>query len=115
MSGIRYFTIHRCWEDWVGMLIGVLIWISPWFAEQQGDQAVIWNAILVGTCVRSCAARIRQPATLGGNGEIALGLWLIASPFKFGYAEADTLRYWHFILGAIVVLLGALELWQDWS
>jgi hypothetical protein len=48
------------------------------------------------------------------TGEIALGLWLIASPFTFGYAEAGTLRYWHFMLGAIVALLGALELWQDW-
>ena len=44
--------------------------------------------------------------------EIACGLWLIASPFVFGYANADTLRYWHFILGAAVVLLAVLELWQ---
>jgi hypothetical protein len=22
--------------------------------------------------------------------------------------------YWHFVLGAIVVLLAAVELWQDW-
>ena len=47
--------------------------------------------------------------------EIACGLWLIASPFVFGYANADTLRYWHFILGAAVVLLAVLELWQDWK
>ena len=36
------------------------------------------------------------------GGEIACGLWLIVSPFIFGYAEADALRYWHFVLGALV-------------
>ena len=49
-------------------------------------------------------------------GEIACGLWLIVSPFIFGYAEAGALSYWHFVLGAaIVVLLAVLELWQNWK
>jgi hypothetical protein len=47
-------------------------------------------------------------------GEIALGLWLAASPFMFGYAGDDMLRAWHIALGGIVALLGALQLWQDW-
>jgi O-antigen/teichoic acid export membrane protein len=49
------------------------------------------------------------------GGEIACGLWLIVSPFIFGYAEADALRYWHFVLGALVALLAVVELWQDWN
>jgi hypothetical protein len=40
---------------------------------------------------------------------------LIVSPFIFGYAEAGTLRYWHFVLGALVALLAVVELWQDWK
>jgi hypothetical protein len=48
-------------------------------------------------------------------GEIVLGLWLIVSPYSFGDAEAGTLRYWHFLFGAIVVVLAILELWQDWK
>src|SRR6188768_2984882 len=96
------------------MLIGVLIGFSPWLAEQ-GNQVIMWNAILVGALVLVLAqleyVSLQRWEEIG---EIALGLWLIASPFIFGYAEAGTLRYWHFILGATVVLLGALELWQDW-
>jgi hypothetical protein len=46
--------------------------------------------------------------------EIALGLWLIVSPFIFGYSGDDMLKIWHTSLGVIVVLLGALQLWQDW-
>ena len=47
--------------------------------------------------------------------ETACGLWLIASPFVFGYADAGTLRYWHFVFGFAVVLLAVLELRQDWE
>ena len=115
MSGIRFLKIHRSWEDWLGMLIGVLIGISPWLAEQQVDQAVMWNAVLVGALVLGLAQlEYVSLQRWGEAGEIVLGLWLIASPFTFGYAETGALRYWHFILGAIVVLLAALQLWQDW-
>jgi O-antigen/teichoic acid export membrane protein len=97
------------------MLIGVLIVISPWLAEQRGDQAVIWNAVLVGALVLGLAQlEYVSLQRWEETGEIVLGLWLIASPFTFVYAEAGALRYWHFILGAIVVLLAALKLWQDW-
>ena len=116
MSGIRFFNVHRPWEDWVSMLIGVLIGISPWLAEQQHDQAVMWNAVLVGALVLGLAqleyVSLQRWEEIG---ETASGLWLIASPFAFGYAESGALRYWHFVLGTIVVLLAVLELWQDWK
>jgi hypothetical protein len=116
MSGIRFFTIHRSWEDWVGMLIGVLIGFSPWISDQHNDQAVIWNALAVGVLVLGLAqleyVSLQRWEEIGG---IALGLWLTASPYIFGYAEAGTLRYWHVVLGGIVALIAALELWQDWN
>ena len=47
--------------------------------------------------------------------EIVLGLWLIASPFVFGYSGDHILTVWQVMLGGLVVLLGALQLWQDWN
>ena len=98
------------------MLIGVLIGFSPWLAEQQTDQVVLWNAVLVGALVLVLAqleyVSLQRWEEIG---EIILGLWLIASPFTFGYAEAGSLQYWHFVLGAIIVLLATWELWQDWK
>ena len=82
MSGTRFFKTHRSWEDWVSMLIGVLIGFSPWLADQQGDQAVMWNAILVGALVLVLAqleyVSLQRWEEIG---EIIVGLWLIASPF----------------------------------
>ncbi len=47
--------------------------------------------------------------------EGALGVLLIALPFIFGYANAGTLRYWHFALGGIVLLLAIIELRRDYA
>ena len=41
------------------------------------------------------------------------GLWLIASPYVLGYS--GTLGIWHLGLGGLVLLLAALQLWQDWD
>ena len=37
MSEFRFFNTHRPWEDWFGMLLGVLIVVSPWFPFQTHD------------------------------------------------------------------------------
>lgn len=115
MSGIRFLNVHRTWEDWVSMLIGVLIGLSPWFADQQADPAIMWNAVLVGICVLALAQlEYVSLQRWEEAGELVLGLWLIASPYIFGYAGAGTLRYWHFLFGALVALLAVIEFWQDW-
>ena len=116
MGESRLFKVHRTGEDGAGMVLGVLIGLSPWLAGQQDNQVVMWNAIIVGALVLGLAAlELASLQRWEEVGEIACGLWLVASPFFFGYAEAGLLRYWHFVLGATVVLLAVLELWQDWK
>jgi len=115
MSGIRFFNIHRSWEDMIGMLLGMLIIISPWFVSGHYGEAVMANAVIVGLLVLALAqleyVSLHRWEEIGS---IACGLWLAASPYIFDYAQAGSLRAWHFLLGAAVILLAALELWQDW-
>jgi hypothetical protein len=122
MSDFRFFSTHRPWEDWFGMLLGVLIVVSPWFPLQPANDVMdaersvmILNTFVVGMLVFGLA-QLEYVALQRWEevAEIALGLWLIASPLIFGYSGDDTLRAWHATLGGIVVLLGALQLWQDW-
>jgi drug/metabolite transporter (DMT)-like permease len=122
MSDFRFFSKHRSWEDWFGMLLGVLIVVSPWFPFQpthdvmDGERSVmILNTFVVGMLVFGLA-QLEYVALQRWEevAEIALGLWLIASPLMFGYSGDDYVRGWHAALGGIVVLLGALQLWQDW-
>jgi hypothetical protein len=116
MTGIRFFNVHRTWEDWVGMALGVLIGLSPWIAGEPDGQSAMLNAIAVGALVLLLAeSELVDLHRWEETGEILCGLWLVASPFVFGYAAAGVLATWHFALGGIVVLMAALELWQDWT
>jgi len=123
MSDLGYFKTHRTWEDWLGMLLGVLIVLSPWF-PMQGDREivdaersfVILNTFTVGLLVFGLA-QLEYVALQRWEevAEIALGLWLIASPYIFGYSGDGLLRFWHSSLGGLVVLLATFQLWQDWD
>jgi len=124
MSLDRFFETHRSWEDWFGMLLGLLITLSPWitgqanngFGSLTGQEIAILNAVCVGILVfgfaqlEYVALRRWEEAC-----EMALGFWMIASPHIFGYSGDGTLRLWHTALGGVVILLGLLKLWQDWD
>src|ERR1700709_1942926 len=98
MSDFRFLSTHRTWEDWCGMLLGVLI-------------AFTIGILVFGLAQLEYIALQRWEEVA----EIVLGLWLIASPYIFGYSGDGLLRLWHSSLGGVVVLLGALQLWQDWD
>jgi hypothetical protein len=123
MSDFRYFETHRTWEDWLGMLFGVLIVLSPWFPTQTSHEIVdanrsyvILNTFVVGIIVFGLAqleyVSLRRWEEVAG---IVFGLWLIASPYMFGYSGDGMLRFYHSTLGSLVLLLAALQLWQDWD
>jgi len=123
MSDFRFFNTHRTWEDWLGMLLGVLIVLSPWFPTQVAHEVVdadrsyvILNTFAVGIIVFGIAqleyVALHRWEEVAG---IVLGLWLIASPYMIGYSGDGLLRFYHSSLGSLVLLLAALQLWQDWD
>ena len=122
MSDFRFFKTHRTWEDWLGMMLGVLIVLSPWFPTQASQEIaadrgyVILNTFAVGMIIL-CLGQLEYVALQRWEevAEIVLGLWLIASPYMFGYSGDGLLVFWHSSLGGLVVLLAALQLWQDWD
>ena len=116
MTGIRLFNVHYIWEDCVSMILGALIVLTSWIVSDVVGQTVAINVAIVGILVLALGASEFLDLRRWEEGlETACGLWLVASPFIFGYADAGTLRYWHFALGAAVILLAVLELRQDWK
>ncbi len=113
---IRVYGAHREWEDWLSMVFGVLTALSPWISGQTGSETIIFNAVIVG--VIAFVLGELEAADLHRwqeGGEIALGSWLGASPFIFGYSTDGALRFWHFVLAAAIVILAVIELRQDWN
>ena len=116
MAGIRVFNVHYGWEDCASMALGALIVLTSWLVGDGGSQPVATNATIVGILVLALgASEVVDLRRWEESLEAVCGLWLIASPFVFGYADGGTLRYWHFVLGIAVVLLAVLELRQDWE
>ena len=116
MAGIRLFNVHYVWEDCVSMGLGALIVLTSWMGDDAVSQTAAANATIVGILVLALgASEVVDLRRWEESLEAACGLWLIASPSILGYADAGTLRYWHFILGIAVVLLAVLELRQDWK
>ena len=120
MSDSGFLKTHRTWEDWCGMLLGALIAASPWFPIQDrittGHETMVLNTVAVGLVVFGLSQleyvalqRWQEVAT------ILVGLWLIVSPLVLGYSGEGFLRVYHTGLGAAAVLLGVLQLWQDWD
>jgi hypothetical protein len=113
---------HRTWEDWGGMVLGLLIALTPWFPTQQGEwgdagrSVVVLNTVMVGIIVFGLAqleyVSLQRWEQVAG---IIVGLWLILSPFVLGYHSGGLLRFYHSAFGALVVLLSTLQLWQDWK
>ncbi|MBR0950576.1 SPW repeat protein [Bradyrhizobium canariense] len=121
MSDFGFLNTHRTWEDWCGMVLGALIVASPWFPIQEhsaigGQQMMIVNTVAVGLVVFGLSQleyvalqRWQEVAT------IVVGAWLIVSPYMVGYSGEGFLRVYHTSLGAVALVLGVLQLWQDWD
>ncbi len=111
--------VHAPWEDWASMAIGVLILISPW-VTQTGDLGyATLNAVLIGCLVIMAAwlevawLEFMAPQIWEEWVELVLGLWLVASPWVFGYSQLIVPTTMHIVFGGLVALLALLELWQD--
>ena len=121
MAKVRIFGVHRTWEDWAPMLLGVVIALTPWPAEPvylgcPTTTDVVGNAMLAGIAVSVLGAvELVNLHRWEQIGEMFCGVWLIVSPFNFGYAAGGRLRYWHYGLGAEVLLLAVIELRQNWN
>ena len=107
---------HRTWEDGAGLMLGIIIGLSPWFYDEPVVPSVVLNSGLIGLAVLALAqlelVRLRRWEELA---QLACGIYLFASPFIFHYAHQHHLRVWHWALGAGVAILALFELWQDWN
>lgn len=116
MAREGFLKVHRKWEDWGLIALGVVTLLSPWLARETGNQTVLLNTTAVGIFIAGLG--IIEMVSLHRLEEIAAfacGLWLIVSPSALGYAGTHGLANWHVVLGAAVLFLAVLELWQDWS
>jgi hypothetical protein len=111
MATMKKITDHE-WQDLACMGLGVLILLSPWVVPNDDMGIMTVNTVLVGLAVLLVSElELAGHSAREEAANAAAGLWLMGSPFVFGYA--GELRLWHLVLGALVVAFAAVEFWQE--
>jgi SPW repeat len=110
-----HLKTHRTWQDGLGLLLGMTIGLAPWIVDERLQVESVLNAAISGLAILFVAqlelVRLRRWEEAL---ELLLGLWVVISPFVFGYSGSGSLRIAHWTLGGLVAFIGGLELWQDW-
>jgi hypothetical protein len=91
-----------------------MILFSPVIAHTVAWPYVTLNAVLVGALVMLPAWQELMLLEIWEEYlEVALGLWLAASPFMFGYSDQGLATATHITLGGAVTVLALVEFCQD--
>ena len=112
------------WRDWVMLVLGAWLFLSPWIlgfatgvpvgAEAvAGPTAAAWNAWIVGVVVAVLAIwAIAMFAEWQDWLNGILGVWLIIAPWVLGFGGLAAAAWNHVIVGLLVLVLAAWELWE---
>jgi hypothetical protein len=107
----KKLTPHRSWQDWFLLALGTLIFISPAIADSGYHGLPAASTVIVGLIIMF-VAQLEIVALSRWEEIINLicGAWIAAAPLVLGYDSQ--LRFWHFGLGGLVVIIVLFELWQ---
>jgi hypothetical protein len=105
----------RSQTNLVSAVFALLLFLSPWLLGFSGETAA-WNAWISGAVLAAMSARaVVAFAEWEEWIELALGLWILASPFVLRFAAESSAGKVHLIVGSVVTLLAAVELWKEHS
>lgn len=98
----------------LNFLAGLWVIISPWVYGHTGSVGSVWNDVIVGIIIailaasRFSGARALWPSWIN----VLLGIWLIISPWIYGFAFHRA-RVWNSVIFGIVVII--LGLWSGFA
>jgi hypothetical protein len=97
------------WQDPVNALLGAWLVLSPWILGYQAETAAMANGVIVGLAlVATALGAIFVPRAWEEWTEVALGVWMIASPWILGFSGIQ-LAMWSAVISGLVIV--ALALW----
>jgi hypothetical protein len=97
------------WQDWVTLVAGIWLLVSPMVFNYAGAGPATWNAVVLGIAViilsiiELSAPRVWEELLM-----VALGVWLLLSPWLLVFGS-NTAAAWNAVVAGIVV--GGLALW----
>jgi uncharacterized membrane protein YfhO len=103
---------NEAYFDVATLVLGIWLFLTPWmFGFATG--AAGWNAWILGIAIAVVAlAALSAFAEWEEWVNLILGLWVLVSAWLLGFQANATAMHTHVIVGIIVAVLAAIELWM---
>ena len=96
------------WEDWVGVGLGLWLFVSPWALGYSDLSAATMNAWILGSIlVLEDFLEVGVHEDVEEWIDLVAGLWLMVAPFVLGFASATTAAVNAVAVGLLTVLFAA--------
>lgn len=101
------------WQDWLDMIAGLWLAVSPWILGfTDSDPTATRNALIVGIAIAVLSALTFLAYHIVEEWiDVVLGLWLVVSPWVVSGSGNATVITDFVIVGAIVLALSGYEIW----
>jgi len=105
----------RNWQDWISLLLGAWLFVSPWGLEYVGTSPLASEAAWVLGAVLFVVGLLSR-FTFHVAEEVInfiFGLCLIVSPWVLGYTSVKSAAWNAVIVGVLVSVLSLWEIWNE--
>jgi len=104
----------RRWQDQVILLLGILLFISPWVYGYPGDSPAATNAYLAGAVMAILAAfDLYKTYVWAVLLNVVIGAWVAVSPWLIDIERDRAMTTSLVIIGLATIVLGLWELRTD--
>jgi uncharacterized membrane protein HdeD (DUF308 family) len=99
-------------QDWINLVCGVLLFVSPWVLRFSGDPMAARAAWIGGVIIFAMGViALMQFAEWEEWIALIVGALVIISPWALGFAAIQAAMWSCVVLGVIVVLSSISEIW----
>lgn len=96
---------NKRWQDWLSLALGIWLFFSPFILLYAGGVGGVaaWNSYFLGIgIVIFAAGALARPAQWEEWISLALGAWLVVSPWVLGFA-GDAAATWNSVIVGLIV------------
>ncbi len=95
------------WQDWVSAVLGVILFVTPWFLGTVTSASGSWDAWIVGIVIVILALVSLGLPTSSATfewGVLMVGAWLFISPWVLGFTAISTAAWVAWIIGLLLIV-----------
>jgi hypothetical protein len=118
VQGIKEVVTMKAWtrwQDWVSLVLGALLFISPWVFGTATNGASSWDAWIIGilgVLLAIFALAFLSSASISRGLSLVLGIALFISPWVLGFAALSSAAWVAWIIGVLFVIANGWTLSQ---